>query len=49
MVFEPARLARVADVWDRLNRSARDTETFNLERKPLVFNVFSLLAEAARD
>ena len=45
---EPARLARVAEVWERLNRSARDAEIFNLERKPLVFNVFSLLAEAAR-
>jgi DNA polymerase-3 subunit delta' len=45
---EPGRLARVADAWDRLNRAARDTETYNLERKPLVFNVFGLLAEAAR-
>jgi DNA polymerase-3 subunit delta' len=45
---EPARLARVAEAWDKLNRAATDTETYNLERKPLVFNVFSLLAEAAR-
>jgi DNA polymerase-3 subunit delta' len=45
---EPGRLARVAEAWDRLNRAAVDTETFNLERKPLVFNVFGLLAEAAR-
>ena len=45
---EPARLARVAEAWDKLNRAAVDTETYNLERKPLVFNVFSLLAEAAR-
>jgi DNA polymerase-3 subunit delta' len=42
------RLARVADVWDRLNRQARDVETYNLDRKPLVFAVFGLLAEAAR-
>jgi len=41
-------LARVADVWDRLNRQARDVETYNLDRKPLVFAVFGLLAEAAR-
>ena len=47
-VPEPRRLARIAEAWDRLNRAARDTETYNLERKPLVFNVFSLLAEAAR-
>ena len=45
---EPARLVRVAEAWDRLNRAARDAESYNLERKPLVFNVFGLLAEAAR-
>jgi len=45
---DPARLARVAEVWERVNRSARDVETFNLERKPLVFNVFGWLAEASR-
>jgi DNA polymerase-3 subunit delta' len=42
------RLARVADAWERLERAARDTETYNLERKPLVFNVFGFLADAAR-
>ena len=41
-------LARTAEAWERLNVAARDAETYNLERKPLVFNVFSLLAEAAR-
>ena len=44
----PGRLARTADLWDRLNRSARDVETYNLERKPLVFAIFGLLAEASR-
>ena len=43
------RLARTADLWDRLNRSAREVETYNLERKPLVFAIFGLLAEASRD
>jgi DNA polymerase-3 subunit delta' len=42
-----ARLARTADLWERLNRSARDVETYNLERKPLVFAMFGLLAEAS--
>jgi DNA polymerase-3 subunit delta' len=42
------RLARTAEAWERLNVAARDVATYNLERKPLVFNVFSLLAEAAR-
>ncbi len=42
------RLARTAEVWEKVNRAARDVETYNLERKPLVFAVFGLLAEAAR-
>jgi DNA polymerase-3 subunit delta' len=37
-----------AEVWEKVNRAARDVETYNLERKPLVFAVFGLLAEAAR-
>jgi len=45
---DPRRLDRIAEAWERLNRAASDTEIYNLERKPLVFNVFSLLAEAAR-
>jgi DNA polymerase-3 subunit delta' len=43
-----ARLARVADLWEWLNRQARDVEMYNLERKPLVFAVFGQLAEASR-
>jgi DNA polymerase-3 subunit delta' len=43
-----ANLARLAQVWDKVNRAARDAEIYNLERKPLVFAVFGLLAEAAR-
>jgi DNA polymerase III subunit delta' len=42
------RLARIADLWERLNRAARDAEIYNLERKPLVFAVFGLLSDAAR-
>ena len=41
-------MARTAEVWEKVNRAARDVETYNLERKPLVFAVFGLLAEAAR-
>jgi len=41
-----ARLERLAEAWQRINAAARDTETYNLERKPLVFSVFGLLAEA---
>src|SRR6202045_483461 len=42
------RLARLAEVWEKINRTARDTAEYNLERKPLVFSVFGLLAEATR-
>ena len=42
------RLARLAEAWERINQAARDAETYNLERKPLVFSVFGLLAEATR-
>lgn len=45
---ELGRLARLADAWERINQAARDAEIYNLERKPLVFNVFGLLAEATR-
>ncbi len=40
------RVARLAEAWERINAAARDTETYNLERKPLVFSVYGLLAEA---
>jgi DNA polymerase-3 subunit delta' len=45
---EGRRLARVAEVWDRVNRAGRDADAYNLDRKPFVFSVFGLLAEAAR-
>ncbi|MCA3567938.1 MAG: DNA polymerase III subunit delta', partial [Bradyrhizobium sp.] len=37
-----------AEVWEKIVRAARDTEAYNLERKPLVFSVFSMLADATR-
>ncbi|HVV43507.1 MAG TPA: DNA polymerase III subunit delta', partial [Nitrobacter sp.] len=36
---ELPRLARLAEVWEKIARAARETETYNLERKPLVFSV----------
>jgi DNA polymerase-3 subunit delta' len=42
------RLARLAEVWEKISNAARETETYNLERKPLVFSVFGLLQEATR-
>jgi DNA polymerase-3 subunit delta' len=41
-------MARTAEVSEKINRSAREVETYNLERKPFVFLVFAHLAEAAR-
>jgi DNA polymerase III subunit delta' len=43
-----ARAHRLADASESINRAARDAEIYNLERKPLVFSVFGLLAEATR-
>jgi DNA polymerase-3 subunit delta' len=43
---ELGRLARFAEASERINAAARDAEMYNLERKPLVFSVFGLLAEA---
>jgi DNA polymerase III subunit delta' len=45
---EIGHLARLAEASARINQAARDAETYNLERKPLVFGVFGLLAEATR-
>jgi DNA polymerase-3 subunit delta' len=41
-------LVRLAQTWEDVNRTAREVEIFNLERKPFVFKVFGWLAEAAR-
>lgn len=47
-VHETPRAARFAAAWDDINRAARDAQAYNLDRKPLVFSIFGLLAEAAR-
>jgi DNA polymerase-3 subunit delta' len=44
----PARLARLAEAWEKVRRAAVEAEIYNLDRKPLVFQVFSELAEATR-
>jgi DNA polymerase-3 subunit delta' len=45
---DKARMARIAEAWDKVNQAARDADEYNLERKPLVFSVFGWLAEAER-
>jgi DNA polymerase III subunit delta' len=44
----PARLARLAEAWEKVRRAAVETEAYNLDRKPMVFQVFFDLAEATR-
>jgi DNA polymerase-3 subunit delta' len=44
----PLRLARLAATWEKVRRAAAESEEYNLDRKPLVFQVFSDLAEATR-
>jgi DNA polymerase III subunit delta' len=43
-----ARLARFAKTWENVRRAAAETDIYNLDRKPLVFQVFAMLAEATR-
>lgn len=42
----PARLAPLAEVWERLARAANEVETYNLDRRPLVMSLFHDLSEA---
>lgn len=43
-----SRMVRLAEASAEINRAAREAAAFNLERKPLIFQTFGLLAEAAR-
>jgi DNA polymerase III subunit delta' len=45
---ESARRDRMAQAWEKINSASRDVEIYNLDRKPLVFNIFGWLAEALR-
>jgi DNA polymerase-3 subunit delta' len=42
------RMARMAEVSEAVNRAAREAAIYNLDRKPLIFQTFGLLAEATR-
>ena len=42
------RMAAVAEAYESVNRSAREVEIYNLDRRPFVFAVFGALAVAAR-
>ena len=42
------QMAAVAETFESINRSARDIDEYNLDRRPFVFAAFDELAEAAR-
>jgi DNA polymerase III subunit delta' len=43
-----ARLAPYAHVWEKLSEAARETETFNLDKRPFVLSLFAELAAAVQ-
>ena len=43
---QPARLAPLAEVWEKLQKAAREVETYNLDRRPLVISMFHDLSSA---
>ncbi|MCK0197809.1 DNA polymerase III subunit delta' [Ancylobacter sp. 6x-1] len=40
------RLARLPEVWEKVRRAAIDADTFNLDRKTLVFRIFASIEDA---
>ena len=42
------RLAPLAEVWDKIARSVRETDSYNLDRRALVLTLFSDLSDALR-
>ncbi len=45
---DPRRLAPLAEVWEKVRRSARDTLALNLDKKTFLFSTFADLAQATR-
>jgi DNA polymerase III subunit delta' len=44
----PARLAPLVEVCEKVTRTAREAEVYNLDKRPLVVSMFADLAEAVR-
>lgn len=44
----PQQLAPFAEVWEKLGKDARDCQTYNLDKRPLVLSLFQDLAQAGR-
>jgi DNA polymerase-3 subunit delta' len=45
---DPQALVARAELWEKLRRSAREIETYNLDRRPFILSLFSDLAEIER-
>ncbi len=45
---EPRRLAPLAEVWEKVRRSARETLALNLDKKTFLFSTFADLSQATR-
>jgi DNA polymerase-3 subunit delta' len=43
-----ARLAPLAEVWEKAAEAARETEVLNLDKRPLILSIFAELATAAK-
>lgn len=43
-----ATLAARAELWEKLRRSARDVDDYNLDRRPFLLSIFSELADIER-
>jgi DNA polymerase-3 subunit delta' len=46
--LRPARLVAYANAWDEIMQAARETETFNFDKRALVLSIFGRLEQAAR-
>jgi DNA polymerase III subunit delta' len=45
---DKTRLAARAELWEKLRRTARDVESYNLDRRPFLLSLFSELADIER-
>lgn len=45
----PARLAPLAEAWEKVGAATRETEALNLDKRPLLLTIFSDLAAAVQD
>jgi DNA polymerase III subunit delta' len=44
----PRRLAPLVEVWEKIHADVQDTETYNLDRRPLVISIFDDISDAVR-